>query len=432
MRKTSILLLSLIGCFSIIGLSPIVTASAQRPTPNLNVMALWARGLTLSHEMETPNYYAFAVIQNNIAFAWATFLQSPSPIALGNAWYCLLGISKFVETWGSPFYFLSVANLKSVGSIFPGVLEVYNDSIIPNGVCDTHLFGVGANKTEVLYYLHLVQYAEKNLSKLDPAPTNFFNYEVNPDYSDITYTWGISYVNVVVNIMDALNWTSWSQINTATFDYINISYELDFDSDGSYELRQNFNFGNISEPTPGFWDGLSLSVLQFNFAQTLSFDLSVNTQARNETGQIVSDPNNSTIFRTAKLYVGYSDLMTLDLATTKENYTLGGTENYTVSATSVPWYTGVYNGHIVDGTYDHNLKWHRTVTAFQYRLCYNQWNGSRIDHDPIFGMASPIPLLVGFTVHENGWVPTAIIGGIIAGVAMIILISAVVIHRRSK
>ncbi|MHA1385004.1 MAG: hypothetical protein ACTSR3_14745 [Candidatus Helarchaeota archaeon] len=431
MRKTSILLLSLIGCFSIIGLSPIVTASAQRPTPNLNVMALWARGLTLSHEMETPNYYAFAVIQNNIAFAWATFLQSPSPIALGNVWYCLLGVSKFVETWGSPYYFLSVSNLKSVGSIFPGVLEVYNDSIVPNGVCDTNLFGVGSNETEVLYYLHLKQHSGYTLSKLDPAPTGFFDYEVNPDYSDITYRWGINYTTVVADIINGSIWSSWTPIETGTFDYIAFTYELDFDTDGSYELRQNLHFGDFT-PTSLSMDGLGLSVLQFNFAQTLSFDLSVNTQARNETGQIVSDPNNSTIFRTAKIYVGYSDLMTLDLATTKENYTLGGTENYTVSATSVPWYTGVYDGHIVDGTYDHNLKWHRTVTAFQYRLCYNQWNGSRIDHDPIFGMASPIPLLVGFTVHENGWVPTAIIGGIIAGVAMIILISAVVIHRRSK
>ncbi|MFX1453225.1 MAG: hypothetical protein ACFFCM_20495 [Promethearchaeota archaeon] len=327
-----------------------------------------------------------------------------------------------------------------MGSIYPGVLEVYNDSEFAsqgyqNGICDTHLFGVGANISEVKYYLHLANYTDYDWIDLSPRPTTWPSVEVNPTMSSTTYTWGINYTNVGVRIIDAKNWASviWNiPVATAIMDYMNISYELKFSSNGDIALSQNLHFGDISEPVAGYWDGLSLSVIQFNFAQSLSFDLRGNVEARNETGHIVSDPDNTTIFRTAKIMVGHSDLLELDLATTKENYTLGGTTNYSVKATSVPWYTAVYDGHIEDKTYEHDAKWHRTVTAFQHRICYNQWNGSKIDHDPIYGMDSPIALLLGFTVNKQGWVPSFVIGGIIAAVAGIILIVAVVIHRREK
>ncbi|MHA1381666.1 MAG: hypothetical protein ACTSRG_25130 [Candidatus Helarchaeota archaeon] len=436
MRKTSIILISLIAGFSVIGLSPVITANAQRPTPHLNFLSLWARGLTMEISSYVPgSHYAFGILQNNIGFAWGAVLGG-GVLPLGHAWYALLGLSKFVETLGSPYYYLSVSNIKSVGSIFPGVLEAYNDSAyeseeLKNGICDTHLLGAGSNISEVKYYLYLASYGGVDVTQLSPQPSPFPNFEINSDFSDITYRWGINYTNVNVNIINGSIWSAWTPIDTGTFDYVAIDYELDFNSDGTYQLMQNLHFGDFT-PSNVSVNGLGLSVIQFNFAQTASFDLSLNTQARNETGAIVSDPHNTTIFRTAKIYVGQTDVMTLDLATSKANYTLDGTTNYSVTATSVPWYTGVYQGHVVDGTYDHNLKWKRTVTAFQYRICYNQWNGSKIDHDPIFGMESPAPLLLSYTVHNNGWLPSLAIGGVIAGVAVIILIVAIVVHRREK
>ncbi|MFX1453224.1 MAG: hypothetical protein ACFFCM_20490 [Promethearchaeota archaeon] len=77
MRKLSIVLLGLIGVFSIIGLSPVITINAQEPHPHLNLLALYARGLTTTFVSHVPtSHYAFFILQNNIAFAWGAPLGS--------------------------------------------------------------------------------------------------------------------------------------------------------------------------------------------------------------------------------------------------------------------------------------------------------------------------------------------------------------------
>ena len=177
MRKVSLILIGLIAGFSVIGLSPVTKSEAA--TPHLNYLAFYLAGLSIAAEGEA--FYDFGILGNihdyvvviagnNVAFAWGTRLErlTGSPISpLAHAWYMHLGLSQLFEMWGSGFWLLSVGNLKSVGSIFPGVLEVYNDSIIEeNGVCDTH-FTSQSNQSEVLHYLYLRSYGGYNSWKIN-------------------------------------------------------------------------------------------------------------------------------------------------------------------------------------------------------------------------------------------------------------------------
>ncbi len=432
MRKISLVLLALITGVSVLGLSPIMTVNAQQPTPRLNFLALYAQGATMAQTFPIKtDGFVHAIIQNNIAFAFATLYKGHTLLSpLAHGWVALLGISRYVEAFGTGLWLLSVSNLKSVGSIFPGILEVYNDSLIDkNNMCDTYLTA-STNKTEVVYYLYLSDYASLNPIPLSPQT----NLKFNTTMSDVTYTWGLQYDDVECTIIDATNytqWPNWVTVGISTMDTLNITYSLDFDPDGSVGLSQNLEFCEMTGG-PVNWVGYGLSVIQFDAAQSLSFQLSLNPQAVNENGTVKVDPDNSTLVRNVNLVLGWSPLLSLDLSKTKSNYTWDGTVTENVTSSSVPAYTALITGHYKDGTYDTSLSWQRTITVFIHRICYNTWDGKSIQHDPIFGMTSPTPLLINFNINQRGWIPSAVIGGILAAAATIILISAAVVHRREK
>ncbi|NVM03986.1 MAG: hypothetical protein HWN67_16765 [Candidatus Helarchaeota archaeon] len=444
MRKISIVLLGLIAGFALLGLSPVTTVNAQEGNPHIDYLVLYLSGLSIAVEGSSHNDYGFfgnitdyyvAIAGNNIAFAWGTRLNrlTLSGIStLAHGWYMHLGISKFAELRDSPFYYFTVNQLKSVGSIFPGVLEAYNDSN-NNGVCDTFFNRTNPsdNASEVLWYLHLEDYDSYEIMNLTPTKSPAWR-----PYQSEEYTWGINYTDVTVQVYDAQNWVNWAlrfMNGTETMSYCNISYTLKFSSNGDTELFQNLHFGELTDTDPDYnWTGLGLSVLQFDVAQTLDFDIKVNVDARDENGTVRVDPENSTIMTDFTLECGTKTLMELDLTSSKPTYIWDKTTPYNVSATSCPWFTATYTGYVEDNTYSHTAGWTRVREWFQHRICYNKWDGEEIDHDPIFGMESPLALIFTFNYNPKAWVPSAIIGGLIAIVAGIMLIVAVVKHRREK
>ncbi len=443
MRKMSIILLGLIAGFAILGLSPATTVNAQGGNPNIDYLVLYLSGLSLATEGinhasygiagDITDYYV-AIAGNNIAFAWGTRLSrlTLSPVSdLAHGWYMHLGISKFAELRDSPFYYFTVKQLKSVGSIFPGVLEAYNDSN-NNGVCDTYFnhTNPSTNATEVLYYLFLDTYTSYEIMNLTPQKGPAWR----PSQSE-EYTWGINYTGVTVQVFDAQNWAAWPTpwIGTETMDYLNISYMLKFSSNGDTELFQNFHFGELTDTDIDYnWTNLGLSVLQFDVAQTLDFDIKINVEARDENGTVKVDPDNSTIMTNFTVEYGTKSLMELDLTSSKPTYVWNKTDLYNVSATSCPWFTTTYEGYVEDNTYSHTGGWTRVREWFQHRICYNKWDGEEIDHDPIFSMQSPLALIFTFNYNPKAWIPSAIIGGLIGIAAGIVFIAAVVTHRREK
>ncbi|MFX0139715.1 MAG: hypothetical protein ACFFDN_39110 [Candidatus Hodarchaeota archaeon] len=442
MRKMSIILLGLIAGFSVLGLSPVTIVNAQDNNPHIDYLVLYLSGLSLAAEgFHHTNYgiflgnitdYVVLIAGNNIAFAWGTRTErlNLSPISrLAHGWYMHLGLSKFVELRDSPFWYFSVSQLKSVGSIFPGVLEAYNDSN-KNGVCDTFFNRTNPKntKTEVLWYLHLEDYASYEIMNLTPTKSAAWR-----PFQSEEYTWGINYTNVNVGVYNAQNWTGWFKIGSEIMDYLNISYTLKFSSNGDTELFQNLHFGELTDTDVDYdWSGLGLSVLQFDVAQTLDFDIKVNIKARDQNGSVAVDPENSTIMTNFTMKYGTKTLMDLDLTSSKPTYIWNKTDVLSVNATSCPWFTTIYEGKVEDHTYSHTGGWTRVREWFQHRICYDKWDGEEIDHDPIFGMEAPLAFIFTYNYNPKAWVPSAIIGGIIAIGAGITLIAAVVIHRREK
>ncbi|MHA1300928.1 MAG: hypothetical protein ACTSO9_16030 [Candidatus Helarchaeota archaeon] len=439
MRKLSLILLGLIAGFSIIGLSPVITSNAQHP--RFNFLAFYLTGLSVATEGshyqdygglgELEDYYV-AITGNNIAFAWGTRLKrlTASTVSrLAHGWVMLLGVSKYAEMRESPFWYFSVSQLKSVGSIFPGVLEAYNDSN-GNGVCDTFFnFSYPVdNSSEVKYYLHLLDYGSVEIMNLTPTQDVAFR-----PYQEQSFTWGVNYTNVDVRVYDATTWATWPSgyLGQEMMDYLNISYTLKFHSDGSNELFQNLHFGEITNNTLGVsWTGLGLSVIQFDVAQTLDLDLKINVDARNENGTIQVDPENTTVMTNFTMKYGTQSLMELDLTSSKPEYIWNQTDTYNVTAVSVPWFTTTYSGYVEDQTYSHTGNWKRVREWFQHRICYNKWEGEEIDHDPIFLMTAPTPFLFNFDYNPKAWMPSAVIGGIFAAGAGLALIGIIVNKRR--
>jgi len=265
-------------------------------------------------------------------------------------------------------------------------MEVYNDTN-GNGVPDVDLLN---GTSEILYNFAVNSSASFNITSVQKSLSDSVPH----------YTWGIRY-----NSIDAFLLTENQESGAAiTLDYLSLSYDFYVQNNVSY-IKTNFKIGKILHMTPYpsntsiTLDGLSLSLLYGTTVITSEHYVTlVNGEPYNSTTtQTSAEPTNSSEIR-IKNTKAYEYLF-------GQNYTLfKGSLNETCQSHSA----GVADRSVPGGLYQRvdwllsnledilstvfpkissmqtaiNLNYN--VSSFLYRVCYPEWEGYGLEHDPTY------------------------------------------------
>ncbi|MDF1540877.1 MAG: DNRLRE domain-containing protein [Candidatus Thorarchaeota archaeon] len=309
--------------------------------------------------------------------------------------------------------------------------ELFNDAN-ENGYLDANF---SSQDIETEYYFSM------NFSKsFEPSPI-----EKSESGASVTYQWNIHYGDVTGFVLFR-NGSVPSIGDTAailTLDYIEIGFVYTIEGNKSY-LKTSISIGEVDdlqEILEGFsLEGLGLSALYSTIILS----------STGEAGVFVEDLNydsrraNETSKEMTKVNITDSDTSFYDMAFS-DNYTLISDESRSLQVTSsactstsihakVPrkqtqfpfnFYQGFLIGflpRISGSTVDINLEY--TESSLLYRICYPQWDGLELHHDPTF------------TAHLG---QSMIIGGIpiqlvipIVVITIICFIAVVIILRRKQ
>jgi hypothetical protein len=288
-------------------------------------------------------------------------------------------------------------------------MEVYNDTN-QNGVPDV---GSGNDTNELLYNFavnssqsFLITTVQKTLIGGVPH-----------------YTWGLQYNTLDGFLLTANQATSASVI----VDYLATSYDFYLQSNVSY-LKTSFKIGKITNVTSTSdhevtLEGLSLSLLYgTSILASKAYTMIVNGEPYNST----TAENSAELTKSGEIRV--EDWKAYECVF-GQNYTLSrGSTNVTypsisaaVSDTSVPGglYRSIENTlpffeDVLASVFPRisgmppaiNLDYN--VSSFLYRICYPQWSGYPLEHDPTYvaylttftmpGTSTPVAFIVGITV----------------------------------
>ena len=296
-------------------------------------------------------------------------------------------------------------------------MEVYHDAN-RNGVLDVDL----GNGTSELLYNFAVNSSQSFV--ITPLQKTLIS-------GDVHYTWGLRY-----NTIDAFLLTE-NQAAGANvlLDYLASSYDFYVQNNASY-LKTSFEIGKILNVT-------SYSDLNFTL-EGLSLSLLYGTSviaSNTYTTVINGEPYNSTTTQSSAIPTQSGEIRIEDAKAYEcvfgQNYTLSrDAENATypsksaaVSDHSVPG--GVYRSvegalsffeNVLSGVFPKISSLLTTVnldynfSSFLYRVCYPQWDGYALEHDPTY-----IAYVTLIAIPEIGLPVMLIIGATIAGSAALIV-----------
>jgi hypothetical protein len=296
-------------------------------------------------------------------------------------------------------------------------MEVYNDTN-RNGVPDVD----PSNGTTELLYNFAVNSSQSFV--ITPVQKTLIGGEAH-------YTWGLRY-NTIDGFLLTENQTAGANI---LLDYLASSYDFYVQNNASY-LKTSFEIGKILNVT-------SYSDLNFTL-EGLSLSLLYGTSviASNTYTTVVNgEPYNSTTTQSSATPTQSGEIRIEDAKAYEcvfgQNYTLSrDSENMTypsksaaVSDHSVPG--GVYRSvesalsffeNVLSGVFPKISSLLTTVnldynsSSFLYRICYPQWDGYALEHDPTY-----IAYVTPIAIHEIGPPVMLVIGATIAGSAALIV-----------
>jgi len=292
-----------------------------------------------------------------------------------------------------------------VGNTLTG-MEVYNDT---NGN------GIPYGPSEILY-----NFAVNSSASLEATPIKKSTVQ-----GIAHYTWGVRY-----NDVDGFLLTD-NQVESANviLEYLNFSFDFSILGNRSI-LKTNFGIGRITDVTNSNFnlslDGLSLSLL---------YGTTVLTPKSHET--LIDGSSYNSMTAQASTGPAESGQITIENVTAYEflfgqNYTLfTGSQNQTIPSltvgvaqqsvseglyVSVEWVLSDFENVLNDvfskiSTINEPISLDYTNSSFLYRVCYSEWGGNPIEHDPEY---------VAHLTTGNSVLPTT-------GFPWIFVVSAVII-----
>jgi hypothetical protein len=296
-------------------------------------------------------------------------------------------------------------------------MEVYNDAN-RNGVPDVDL----SNGTNELLYNFAVNSSQSFV--ITPVQKTLIG-------GDVHYTWGLRY-NTIDGFLLTENQAAGANV---LLDYLASSYDFYVQNNASY-LKTSFEIGKILNVT-------SYSDLNFTL-EGLSLSLLYGTSviASNTYTTVVNgEPYNSTTTQSSAIPTQSGEIRIEDAKAYEcvfgQNYTLSrdsGNATYpsksaAVSDHSVPG--GVYRSvegalsffeNVLSGVFPKISSLLTTVnldynfSSFLYRVCYPQWDGYALEHDPTY-----VAYMTLIAIPEIGPPVMLIIGASIAGSAALIV-----------
>jgi hypothetical protein len=296
-------------------------------------------------------------------------------------------------------------------------MEVYNDAN-RNGVPDVDL----SNGTNELLYNFAVNSSQSFV--ITPVQKTLTG-------GDVHYTWGLRY-NTIDGFLLTENQAAGANV---LLDYLASSYDFYVQNNASY-LKTSFEIGKILNVT-------SYSDLNFTL-EGLSLSLLYGTSviASNTYTTVVNgEPYNSTTTQSSAIPTQSGEIRIEDAKAYEcvfgQNYTLSrdsGNATYpsksaAVSDHSVPG--GVYRSvegalsffeNVLSGVFPKISSLLTTVnldynfSSFLYRVCYPQWDGYALEHDPTY-----IAYVTLIAIPEIGPPVMLVIGATIAGSAALIV-----------
>jgi len=296
-------------------------------------------------------------------------------------------------------------------------MEVYNDAN-RNGVPDVDL----SNGTNELLYNFAVNSSQSFV--ITPVQKTLIG-------GDVHYTWGLRY-NTIDSFLLTENQAAGANV---LLDYLASSYDFYVQNNASY-LKTSFEIGKILNVT-------SYSDLNFTL-EGLSLSLLYGTSviASNTYTTVVNgEPYNSTTTQSSAIPTQSGEIRIEDAKAYEcvfgQNYTLSrdsGNATYpsksaAVSDHSVPG--GVYRSvesalsffeNVLSGVFPKISSLLTTVnldynfSSFLYRVCYPQWDGYALEHDPTY-----IAYVTLIAIPEIGPPVMLVIGATIAGSAALIV-----------
>jgi len=296
-------------------------------------------------------------------------------------------------------------------------MEVYNDTN-RNGVTDVDL----GNGTSELLYNFAVNSSQSFV--MTPVQKTLIGGEAH-------YTWGLRY-NTIDGFLLTENQAAGANV---LLDYLASSYDFYVQNNASY-LKTSFEIGKLLNVT-------TYSDLNFTL-EGLSLSLLYGTSviASNTYTTVVNgEPYNSTTTQSSAIPTQSGEIRIEDAKAYEcvfgQNYTLSrDSENVTypsksaaVSDHSVPG--GVYRSvesalsffeNVLSDVFPKISSLLTTVnldynsSSFLYRICYPQWDGYALEHDPTY-----IAYVTPIAIHEIGPPAMLVIGATIAGSAALIV-----------
>lgn len=264
-------------------------------------------------------------------------------------------------------------------------MEVYNDTN-GNGVPDAD-FATGTS--EIMYYFLVNSSVSFEITSIKKSLIDGVPH----------YTWGIRYDT----IDGFLIFEDQSPAASVLLDYIAFSYDFHIQNNVSY-LKTNFSIGKTLKitqfsDTSVILDGLSLSLLYGTTVITSKpYVTLVNGEPYNSTTTQIS------VESTESGEIRIEDVKTYEFIF-GQNYTLfwdpqeeiyesqsAAVANRSVSSgvrVSVEWLLSDLEGVLSDlfpkiSSMQATINLDYTVSSFLYRVCYPQWGGYRLEHDPTY------------------------------------------------
>jgi len=345
-------------------------------------------------------------INTNVEYSNGTLGTSLDGLALWYAWINTTGSQVIFLAYQSYVYnppvitFLGQHYFSGNGTeVFVGntleAMEIYNDTN-GNGLPDAnYTFG----QSEILYHFFVNSSASFNIQPINKTVIDGMPH----------YQWGIRYRNIDGFLISPENL---STISSVIIDYMDFSYNFYVQNNVTY-TKTNFGLGRILQmtPYPGrsnvSLNGLSIALFYGTIVMTSKpYATFVNGNPYNSTTAPASvAPTESSEIKIAEA-TAYKFLFgqnyTLFRDSTQESYESKSTA---VSKESVPegaqhseWILSLLEDTLTSvfpkiSSMQAAINLDYNVSSFLYRVCYPQWSGYQLQHDPTYVAYLGVPFV---------------------------------------
>jgi hypothetical protein len=255
----------------------------------------------------------------------------------------------------------------------------YNDTN-SNGIMDFNVGRTSANirslkSSEVAYVFRPISAGSVTFIPV--------NVESSPGYSEAV-GWGFKVQNLLGAMVNATN--QYAPTNTSIS---SVEFDFHFMRNSTQAITKvDEKIGEFRDPNdlskiPQQFNGLSLAIVYYSFFEGLSISKYPATPT-NPSGNTVDVEGNSTATNTLLFKSGGQNLVTIRIG--GDTYTWNGTQSENANSETLPWYsmqssfTTVGNQSVVKVNFDRS----RSV----YAVCFPEWSGCSITHDPYFAVAT--------------------------------------------